>query len=67
MHCKGNGEKSENGCGYLGNYTVTYIKVFVREQRIVLHMLGGIRAQSNAHLPVTRKLLDTSGEYEAWE
>ena len=37
------------------------------EQCIVLHMLGGIIAQSNVHLPVTRKLLDTNGEYEVWE
>jgi len=40
---------------------------FVWKQHIVLHILGGIRAQGNAHLPVTSKLLDTSGEYEAWE
>jgi hypothetical protein len=28
MNCKRNDEKSENGCGHLGNYTVTYIKSF---------------------------------------
>jgi len=67
MHCKGNDEKNEKVCGYLGNYTVTYIKVFAWEQRVILCMPGGIRAQGNAHLPVTRKLLDTNGEYEAWE
>jgi hypothetical protein len=29
MHCKGNDEKGLNGCGYLGNYTITYKGVLV--------------------------------------